>query len=526
MRRLMLFAAAGALVVLALASRPVLATIANPVKVDGGLVSGIAGADAGVTVFKGIPYAAPPLGDLRWRAPQPVKAWQGVRAADRYAPRCTQNDGGWFPPNNGNRPAIEISEDCLSLNVFTAARSSADARPVIVFVHGGGLSSGAGSYYDGEALARKGAVVVTLNYRLGVFGFLAHPDLTKESGHDSSGNYGLLDQIAALRWVQSNIAAFGGDPKRVTLAGQSAGAWSVNFLMASPLARGLFQRVIGGSGGQFAPARSRAAAEDAGTQFLKAAGATSVASLRAMPAADLQKIGRLPGVPGRLWDVNVDGWILPDNVAAIFEQGKQNDVPILIGSNAGEWTSPRVTAVTAASLREETQQLFGSEAATFPKLYPFENDESARLAQQYLHRDQTFGWPTREWARAQAKTGHSKVYFYFFQHVSPGPYADAGMAAPHGGELPFVFDWVNSKTNTGTEWREAERKLADTLSTYWLNFAASGDPNRNGLLRWPAYDSTSNSVLLIDDGITTGPLPHKDELDFLSPFMRKPAASR
>jgi para-nitrobenzyl esterase len=180
-----------------------------------------------------------------------------------------------------------------------------------VFVHGGGLSSGAGSYYDGEALARKGAVVVTLNYRLGVFGFLAHPDLTRESGHNSSGNYGLLDQIAALRWVQSNIAAFGGDPKRVTLAGQSAGAWSVNFLMASPLARGLFQRIIGSSGGQFAPARSRAAAEDAGVQFLKAAGAGSVAALRAMPAADLQKTGRLPGVPGRLWDVNVDGWLLP-----------------------------------------------------------------------------------------------------------------------------------------------------------------------------------------------------------------------
>jgi len=524
MRPFMLCLAAGALLVQA--SRPALAAIAAPVKVESGLVSGSPGATSEVTVFKGIPYAAPPIGELRWRAPQPALKWDGVRRADKYSARCTQNDGGWFPPNNGTRPAIEISEDCLSLNVFTSARSSADAQPVIVFVHGGGLSSGAGSYYDGEALARKGAVVVTLNYRLGVFGFLAHPDLTQESGHNSSGNYGLLDQIAALRWVQSNIAAFGGDPKRVTLAGQSAGAWSVNFLMASPLARGLFQRIIGSSGGQFAPARSRAAAEDAGVQFLKAAGAGSVAALRAMPAADLQKTGRLPGVPGRLWDVNVDGWLLPDNVAAIFEQGKQNDVPILVGSNAGEWTSPRLAAITAAALREEAQQTFGSDAATFPRLYPFETDESARLAQQYLHRDQTFGWPTREWARAQAKTGRSKVYFYFFQHVSPGPYADAGMAAPHGGELPFVFDWVNSKTNTGTDWRDSERKLADAMSSYWLNFAATGDPNGKDLVRWPAYDSATDTVLLVDDAIAAGPLPHKDALDFLSPFMRKPAPTR
>ena len=524
MRRSILCLAAGALLVYG--SRPMLASIATPVRVEGGLVSGIAGVTPDVTVFKGIPYAAPPVGELRWRPPQSAPKWEGVRPADRYSPRCTQNDGGWFPPNNGTRPAIEISEDCLSLNVFTGARSPTDALPVIVFVHGGGLSSGAGSYYDGEALAKKGAVVVTVNYRLGVFGFLAHPDLSKESDHNSSGNYGLLDQMAALRWVQSNIAAFGGDPKRVTLAGQSAGAWSVNFIMASPLARGLFQRVIGGSGGQFAPARTRAAAEDAGVQFFKTAGATSLAALRTMPAGDLQKTGRLPGVPGRLWDVNVDGWVVPDNVSAIFEQGKQIDVPILVGSNASEATSPRLATITAAALREEAQQNFGTDAATFPKLYPFDSDESARNAQQDFHRDQTFGWPTREWARAQAKTGKSKVYFYFFKHMAPGPYADVGLAAPHGGELPFVFNWVNSRTNTGTEWRDVDRKLADAMSSYWLNFAGAGDPNGKGLVQWPTYDAASDTVLLVDDTIVAGPLPHKDALDFLSAFLRKPTASR
>ena len=523
MRRMMLFLA---VVVLHVQTPPpLLASIPATVKVDGGLVSGIPGVTPGVTVFKGIPYAAPPVGALRWREPQAVPAWEGVRHADKFSPRCVQNDGGWYPPNNGERPSIDIGEDCLSVNIYTAATSAADARPVIVFVHGGGLSSGAGSYYDGEALAQKGAVIVTLNYRLGVFGFLAHPDLAKESGHNSSGNYGLLDQIAALRWVQANIAAFGGDPKRVTLAGQSAGAWSVNFLMASPLTRGLYQRVIGASGGQFAPARSRAVAEAAGVQFMKATGATSVAALRTMPAADLQKTGRLPGVPGRLWDVNVDGWLLPGNVAAIFERGQQNDVPILIGSNAGEWTSTRLAQVTAASLGQEAAETFGAEAATFPKLYPFESDESARYAQQYLHRDQTFGWPTREWARAQTKTGHSKVYFYFFEHVAPGPYADAGMAAPHGGELPFVFDWVHSKTNTGTEWRDVDRKLADAMSNYWMNFAATGDPNGKGLTHWPSYDRASGMVLLLDDTIAAGPLPHGDALDFLGPFLQKPATA-
>ena len=225
-------------------------------------------------------------------------------------------------------------------------------------------------------------------------------------------------------------------------------------------------------------------------------GAASLAALRAMPAADLQKTGRLPGVSGRLWDVNVDGWFLPDHVAAIFAQEKQNDVPILVGSNAGEGTSPRLNPITAAALRDEAQQNFGAEAAAFPKLYPFDSDESAKRAQQDFHRDQVFGWPTREWARAQAKTGRSKVYFYYFNHVAPGPYADAGMAAPHGGELPFVFNWVKSRSNEGTEWRDVDRRLADAMSTYWINFAATGDPNGSGLARWPAYNGQDGVMLL------------------------------
>ncbi len=491
-----------------------------PIKTETGLVAGTPGRNAGVVVFRGIPYAAPPVGDLRWRPPQPAPKWDGVRLADHYSPICIQNEAGWYAPNNGTKPAADLSEDCLYLNVFTAAGTT-EGRPVIVFVHGGGLTFGAGSHYDGEGLVRKGAVVVTLNYRLGVFGFLAHPELTTESSHHASGNYGLLDQIAALQWVQRNIAAFGGDPRRVTLAGQSAGAWSVNYLMASPLAHRLFQRIIGESGGQFAPTRAHAAAEDAGIQFAKAAAADTLAALRRMPAADLLKVRRVPGVAGRVWDANVDGWFLPDTVAAIFEQGKQNDVPILIGSTAGEETSPRLPAVTADALREEAQKNFGPDASTFSKLYPFSSDDTARTAQQDLHRDETFGWPTREWARAQAKTGKSKVFFYFFNYVAPGPYADAGLPAPHGAELPFAYDWVTSRTDTNTAWREEDRKLAETMSAYWMNFAATGDPNGKGLVRWPAYSPQTDSVLLVGNQLQPGALPHKDTLDFLTPYLRK-----
>jgi para-nitrobenzyl esterase len=492
-----------------------------PVKTESGLVTGVAGRNAGVEVFRGIPYAAPPVGDLRWRPPQPAAKWDGVRRADHFSPICSQNEAGWYAPNNGSKPARELSEDCLYLDVYTAARSASDARPVIVFVHGGGLTFGAGSHYDGEGLARKGVVVVTLNYRLGVFGFLAHPELTQESLHRASGNYGFLDQIAALQWVQRNIKAFGGDPARVTLAGQSAGSWSVNYLMASPLAHGLFQRIIGESGGQFAPTRSHAAAEQAGLIYAKAAGADSLAALRRLPAADLLKVRRVPGVAGRVWDANVDGWFLPETVAAIFERGKQNDVPILIGSTAGEETSPRLPAVTADALREEAQRDFGADAAGFAKVYPVSSDDSARMVQQDLHRDETFGWPTREWARAQAKTGKSKVYFYFFNYVAPGPYADAGLPAPHGAELAFVYDWVTSRTDTDTKWRDQDRKLAETMSTYWINFATTGDPNGKGLVRWPPYNEKTDSVLLVGDMLQDGSLPHKDTLDFLTPYMRK-----
>ena len=281
---------------------PAFAAVQEPVRTEGGLLSSVADATPEVRIFKGIPYAAPPVRDLRWRGPKPAQKWSGVRKAEQFGPACMQIGPTSTPTSH--------SEDCLYLNVYTTAKSSKDRLPVMIWVHGGALRTGAGSDYDGEELARKGVVLVTINYRLGVFGFFTHPDLTKESDRNASGNYGLQDQIAALEWVQKNIAVFGGDTKRVTIFGESAGSWSVNYLMASPLARGLFQRAIGESGGDFDPARKLADAEQMSVKFAESVGANSIAALRAKSADELQKADGFTGA-------NVDGWLLPEDVYTI-----------------------------------------------------------------------------------------------------------------------------------------------------------------------------------------------------------------
>src|SRR5215471_16258337 len=383
---------------------PLSAAITEPVHVADGLVSGVAGSDSDVRVFKGIPFAAPPVAQLRWRAPKAVEHWDGVRAADKFSATCMQRR-----PNSG--PERVMSEDCLYLNVYTAAKSAKDHRPVMVWIHGGALTSGAGSLYDGEALAKKGVVVVTVNYRLGIFGFFAHPELTKESDRNSSGNYGLLDQIQALEWVQKNIAAFGGDLKRVTIFGESAGSWSVNYLTATPLARGLFQRAIGESGGEFNPARKLADMEQAGVKFGEANGAATLAALRAKSADDLSK------VQGFQTAANVDGWFLPEDVFTIYSKGKQSDVPTIIGSNNDEGTLFTPPNTTAASFRKLAETRFGKDADAFLKLYLFHSDQEAWEVQAESMRDQTFGWQMRTWAREQTKTGKSKVYVYYFSRV-------------------------------------------------------------------------------------------------------------
>ena len=463
----------------------VAAAISQPVKVDGGLVSGVADRDPSIVAFKGIPFAAPPVGDLRWRAPKPVVPWQGVRSADKFSASCIQNIVAERKPWTYEFMAHgDISVDCLYLNIWTGAKQPAEKRPVYVYLYGGGFSEGSAAVpvYDGVGLAKKGLVVVTINYRVGVLGFLAYPELTRESDHRASGNYGLLDQLAALEWVHENIARFGGDPSRVTIAGQSAGGMSVHALTASPLAKGLFQRAIVESGGSSVDkvgitltARGLAEAEADGQKFAGSKGAKSLKDLRAMSWQKLTEAGPGgPSGPGLRFAPIVDGYLLPAPVRDIFAQGKQNDVVTLTGANKDELGGfgPPQGPVTAESFRKQAQQRFGAEANEFLTLYPAATDEEAKLAQSQSVRDRALV-SMYLWGRDRSKAAKTKVYEYLWDHALPGPDAQR-FGAFHTSEVPYV---MNTLYMSDRPFTDADRKIADRMSSYWANFAATGDPN-------------------------------------------------
>jgi para-nitrobenzyl esterase len=482
----------------------------NEARTESGIVQGVPGNNPEITVYKGVPYATPPVGDLRWRAPKAPAKWDGVRKADQFSATCMQTN---YAENSPYRHADEpVSEDCLYLNIWTGAKSAKERRPVMVWIHGGALTRGSGSLptYDGEALAKKGVVLVTINYRLGIFGFFATPELTKESDRNSSGEYGILDQIQALQWVHDNIEQFGGDPKRVTIFGESAGSWSINTLVATPLAKGLFQRAIGESGAFFATLPKLADAEKAGEAIMKRQNASSIADLRTKPAADLLKVNDELARP------NVDGWMLPDQVYAIFAAGKQNDVPTLIGSNADEGTAFTPANVKADGFKNLAKTRFGDMADAYLKLYPASSDEDARASQAASMRDQTFGWEMRTWARMQTKTGKGKVYIYYFSRVPPGPFGQK-FGAYHASEISYAFNNVQSQ-------QDIDKKLADTMSSYWVNFAASGDPNGKTLPKWPQYNLKTDLAMALGDRIQPTEVPNKAALDFLDGYMAKQRA--
>jgi para-nitrobenzyl esterase len=391
---------------------------AAPTRVDAGLLDGVR--DGDLAIYKGIPFAAPPTGELRWREPQPVAAWNGIRAADKFAPVCMQS-GSSVP----GQPVEPDSEDCLYLNIWAPANAA--NLPVMVWIPGGGFTQESGSIplYWGDTLAKKGVIVVTINYRVGVFGFFAHPELTMESAHHASGNYGLLDQIAALKWVRRNIAAFGGDPSRVTIWGQSAGSMSVDLLTASPLAHGLFQRAIGESGGFFIPPAASPIKdsfylpgnERLGEKMGTALGANSISALRQVTADKILKAAN-----GAANHPIIDGYVLPKEPYDIFTAAQQNDVPILIGSNADEGR-PMIQGLTvkAATFAADIRPMFGPLPDDFLNVYPHATDAEARDARADVERDVRFGWDVWSWARMQAKTGSGKVFYYYFAHVPPYP---------------------------------------------------------------------------------------------------------
>ena len=490
------------------------------IRANGGLISGTN--DGAIRIFRGIPYAAPPVGELRWRPPQPVDSWEGVMLAESFGAPCPQ------PPRptgfGGTEPRPE-SEDCLFLNVWTGAAHTDERRPVMVWIHGGGFRDGAASdrAYDGTALAAKGVVLVGLNYRLGPLGFLAHPELSVESPHGSSGNYGLLDQIAALGWVQRNIAAFGGDPDRVTIFGESAGASSVSALMASPLAVGLFHRAIGQSGGSLGAMLHLTAAEATGVAFAESLGADSLAGLRVLPAAEI--IGRYiielgrdePGGDelgrrARAFRPTVDGWVLPAEIRTVFGAGRHNDVPLIVGFNSDEMTTladVRQIPRSVEEYRAWVSSRFGALADEFYQLYraPVED-----LPRTYLdaQRDLSFGVEMRRWARL-ARAGESSVYFYYFTHAPPIRNR-AFYGAHHGAEIVYAFSNLG---RVGSEFEAAELELAETMSGYWTSFAAGANPNGAGRPLWPAYDREAEAYLEIGDVIRTGERLLNDKLDFM-----------
>ena len=491
----------------------------DTIKTNAGPISGTVSKEGNIHIFKGIPFAAPPVGDLRWRAPQPVKAWTSVLACTAFGPSPMQAAPAPFSmwTKEFLIADVPISEDCLYLNVWTGAQAPKEKRPVIVWIYGGGFASGGTNapIYDGEAMAKKGIVFVSINYRVGIFGFFAHPELTKESGNNASGNYGLLDQIAGLKWVKNNIAAFGGDPNNVTIAGQSAGSMSVNCLVASPLCKNLIQKAIAESGASFVSSALRAgtslqAAEQDGIKTAAALKANSLAELRNIPAATLLN------APQALRGPIVDGYVLPAPIAAIFEARKENPVALLTGWNEDEGLlfGP---VKNAADYTKDANEHYGTDAATFLRFYPAENDAAANVSQLNLSRDMTFGVQNYTWANKQSEHG-SKVYVYRFTRKVPatGEYIKYG--AFHTGEVPYAYDNLQF---VNRPWLAIDHDLAKTMSEYWSNFAKTGNPNSNGLPEWPAYDQANKMIMSLGDKPSAKKLPDAESLDFILSVMKE-----
>ncbi|RFZ81460.1 carboxylesterase family protein [Mucilaginibacter terrenus] len=479
------------------------------VKTSSGPVSGAASADGAVMSFKGIPFAAPPVGELRWKAPQPVTPWTDVRACTNFAQSPMQGKPNEFGVYTREFLIKDepLSEDCLYLNVWTGAKAVSEKRPVIVWVYGGGFVSGGTNVpiYDGEALARKGVLLVSIPYRVGIFGFFAHPELTKESPNHASGNYGLMDLIAALQWVKTNIAAFGGDPDNVTIAGQSAGSFAVNYLVASPQAKGLFKRAIAESGAGFINgplgATTLAQAERGGVETAKKLGANSLADLRKLSAEDLLKQHNARPI--------VDGYILPQDVATIFASGKENKADLLTGWNMDDAFIGKLK--NAADYKADVQKQYKQKAAEFLKLYPANTDAEAERSQINISRDITFGIQNFTWANVQASKGRP-VYLYRFVRRVPANEAFKKYGAFHTAEVAYAF---NNLKFLNRPFEPGDQKLADVMSSYWVNFATKGDPNGPGLPIWPMYKTTNSKMMQLGEKQVPTALFDKAALEFM-----------
>ncbi len=507
-----------ALILLALL--PVKAALADitQAKITGGTVSGTA--DEGISIFKGIPFAAPPVGDLRWRAPAPVKPWSGVKKADAFADACMQ------PPHSQGNTA-PVSEDCLYLNVWTPASSAREKLPVIVWIHGGGFVGGSTSIpmYDGTGYARKGVVLVSLAYRLGPYGFMAHPELSRESGH-GSGTYGIQDLVVGLQWVRANIHAFGGDPGNVTIFGHSAGSAAVSFLAASPLSKGLFQRVIAMSGASFAPLvtsehggvgmsiPSLKTAEATGSAFLSKLGVKTIAEARALSADMIQS------ATGKdmTFRPAADGYVLSNDLLSLYQQGKFNDTPALLGHTSDETLAfGGSRSVTPADFAKQMQEQFGPQAGAVLEVYPHATEADAVRATRYVRNDTSFGWNMWTWAREQSEHGKGKVFSYYYNNH--GPQVEG---SGHGSDVPFHFQTLSVR---GTPSKE-NLALSEMISSYDVNFAKTGDPNGKGLPPWPAFTDKNQLVMVFDAAPSARPYPLLQRVRVLDTYFRRVAKEK
>ncbi len=520
--------------------RPATAQI-GVVSVTGGRVEGVV-AD-GIASFKGIPFAAPPVGELRWRSPQPVRPWTGIRRTDRFAPSCIQKPD--IAKIFGAPP--DISEDCLYLNVWTPAQTGREKLPVMVWIYGGGFSTGQTSapVYDGAHFAHRGVVLVSVAYRVGAFGFLADPELSREPG-GGSGNYGILDMIQGLKWVKENIARFGGDPANVTIFGESAGGIAVSILAASPAAHGLFERVISESGSNFSPVGSSpigtsaehsheigglidtqggelnhtlASAEQYGAGFLARLGASSIGAARQLPAAVIQKA--YESEPAYGFSPVVDGHIFPGDEYTLYEQRRFNDTPVLIGTNADEGILFVQSGITPAVFEEDVRSDYGRYASAILALYPHATDAQAEQAARDLLRDTVFAWGTWSWARLQTTYGRSKAYFYYFDRRSP----QAALGPSHAAEIGYVFGNLTSCKQCGSLGLSgppgpAEVALAQRMQSYWVNFAKTGNPNGPGLPTWPAFNTSPRPAIYLDARPHAGPAPNLRQIKAIDAYFR------
>ncbi len=493
-------------------------TAALQVKTANGTLEGVA--ESGIRSFKGVPFAAPPVGDLRWREPQPARNWTGIRKADKFGPRAMQRAifGDMAFRSDG------VSEDCLYLNIWTPARSATDQLPVLVYFYGGGLMAGDGSEprYDGESMARQGIVAVTVNYRLNIFGFMAHPELTKESPHHASGNYGLLDQAAALQWVNKNIAAFGGDPKRVTIAGESAGSMSVSAQMLSPLSKNLIAGAIGESGSVLGtlPPVPLAEGEQNGVKFAELAGAKSLSALRQLSAEKLLEVAT-----NHEWEFfkpTVDGYFFPQSPLDIYMAGQQAKVPLLVGWNSEESNYRAILgsdAPTTENFTKAVQKLYGDQATELLKRYNPASDQEVMQAATDLAGDRFIGFSTWRWSDIHAKNAGKPVYRYLYARPRPFMRSEMGNAvaglaggiirdstakkapsatgAVHSAEIEYALG--NLPTNRVFDWQPEDYKVSEIMQAFFTNFIKTGDPNGLGVPTWPVVKSgVAAPVMIID----------------------------